>query len=104
MNELMRREKEYSSSIGHGISMPHTYSSSVTGSLLAVARLIPPVKCPYSRAEISLVFMVISPEDKPEEHLNQISRIAKFVSREEIREALMKAQNPAELFEIIEKG
>jgi mannitol/fructose-specific phosphotransferase system IIA component (Ntr-type) len=48
--------------------------------------------------------MVLSPENQPEEHLAQISKIAKFVTKEETRAALLAVKNSAELYQIIEKG
>lgn len=103
LEELVRREREYTSLIGHGISLPHAYSASITESILMVAKLVAPIQCKHSGAEILLVFMVISPEGQPEEHLGLISRIAKFVMREETRNALLEATDSDELYQIIGK-
>ncbi|MBE9536793.1 MAG: cation:proton antiporter [Proteobacteria bacterium] len=101
--ELVQREKEFSSIIGHGVSLPHTYTENLDKSILMIARLNPPIKCQHSEALIDLVFMVLSPENQPEEHLAQISKIAKFVTKEETRAALLAVKNSAELYNIIEK-
>ena len=104
LEELIRREKDYSSLIGHGISLPHTYTDSIEESILTVARLNKPVKCRHSGAEILFVFMVLSPAGRPEEHLGLISKIAKFVMREETRRALQKATSADGLYQVIERG
>lgn len=102
--ELVQREKEFSSIIGHGVSLPHTYTENLDKSVLMISRLNTPIKCSHSKADIELVFMVLSPENQPEEHLSHISKIAKFVMKEETRAALLAAKNSADLYQIIEKG
>ncbi len=51
-----------------------------------------------------MVFMIISPEDRPEEHLSHISKIAKFVMKEDTREALLTAKTRRELFRLLQEG
>ncbi len=102
--ELMAREKEYTSMIGHGVSVPHAYSTETKESFFALAKVSPPVRCSHTGADISLVFMVISPEGHPEEHLTLISRIAKFVVKEETRAALLAGESKGEIYSIVEKG
>ncbi|MDH3973567.1 MAG: cation:proton antiporter [Deltaproteobacteria bacterium] len=104
MKDLLAREKDFSSAIGHGISLPHTYTDQLDESILILARVDPPIICPHDETRISLVFMVLSPHDRPEEHLTQISRIAKFVMSEETREALLKAQNRREIYRLLQRG
>lgn len=102
--ELLGREREYTSVIGHGVSLPHTYANSINESVFALARVSPPVRCPHTNAEISLVFMVLSPKGHPEEHLTLISRIAKFIMKKDSIDHLMKAENAHELYNLIKKG
>ncbi len=104
LENLLKRESEFSSSIGHGISLPHTYTKQLDESILLLARVSPPIACPHDDAEVSMVFMIISPEDRPEEHLSHISKIAKFVMKEETREALLMAKTRRELFRLLQEG
>lgn len=101
---LIIREKEHTSLIGHGISLPHTYTTSIDRSVLLVAKLNKPAVCQHNNAEISIVFMVISSEGQPEAHLGLISKIAKFAMKETTRQTLYKATTVDELYYIIEKG
>ncbi len=102
--ELLRKEREFSSSIGKGISLPHTYTDGIDRSIFLVARLDEPCRCPHTGSEVSLVFLVLSPEDRPDEHLSLISRIAKLVMKDGVREAMLGAESPGDLYRIIEKG
>jgi len=95
--ELVQREKEFSSLLGFEISLPHVYCSGISKSLMLVAKLEKPVQTEAGDL-ISLVFLVISPEDQPEEHLAQISKIAKFISSEEHRMGLQAASDATELY------
>lgn len=104
LRELVQREEEFSSLLGHGISLPHTYSKNIDATLVVIARVKDPISCKHSGSDISLVFMLLSPEEQPVEHLNQISQIAKFVMREETRVALLEAQNDKELLNVIMHG
>ena len=97
-DELVEREKEFSSMLGFQTCLPHLYCTGIKQSLMLVAKLNSPMRPSEGKDMISFVFMVISPEDRPQEHLAQISKIAKFISMEENRVALQKASNETELF------
>ena len=100
--ELNQREEEFTSLIGHGISLPHTYTDAISETLVMVTRVTPPIPCRHTGSDIALVFMVLSPENNPVEHLNQISKIAKFIMKEENRVSLLKAESAEQLYAIIE--
>jgi mannitol/fructose-specific phosphotransferase system IIA component (Ntr-type) len=104
LDELLKREEEFTSLIGHGISLPHTYSTVVEESQVMVARIKPGIPCQHTGSDIELVFMLLSPEDQPVEHLNRISRIAKFVMKEQHRESLLHAIDEYELYDIINQA
>lgn len=104
LNELLKREEEFTSLIGHGISLPHTYTAAVDEPQVMVARIKPGIPCQHTGSDIELVFMLLSPEDQPVEHLNRISRIAKFVMKEQHRESLLHAIDEFELYDIINEA
>jgi len=97
-HELVDREAEFTSLIGYGIALPHTYSSKVDTTRLMVAKVDPPVPCQHTGDPIALVFLLLSPVNQPVEHLNLISKIAKFVMKEEQRKAMLRAKTSKELF------
>ncbi|MCB1052892.1 MAG: cation:proton antiporter [Acidobacteria bacterium] len=99
--QLVAGEKEFSSLIGHGISLPHLYSEHVKQPVLAVAKLEEPVACLHTGAQIQLVFLLISPQEQPVAHLNMISRIAQLVMDPDVREALFAATDRQALYEAL---
>lgn len=103
-SELLDREAEFTSLIGYGIALPHTYSSKVKSTRLMAAKLDPPLPCQHTGEDISLVFLLLSPVNQPVEHLNMISRIAKFVMKAEQRQSILNAKTPEELYGIISKS
>lgn len=101
--DLLSREEEFSSIIGHGIALPHCYSEDVNESLLILAKQEVPLYRRLAETEIKLVFMIISPVDRPDTHLELISQIAKLVIHEQNRNELIAAKSPFELFQILQK-
>lgn len=102
--DLLDREAEFTSLIGYGIALPHTYSSAVSSTRLMAAKVEPPLPCQHTGEDISLVFLLLSPVNQPVEHLNMISRIAKFVMKEEQRKAILSAETPEALYRIISES
>lgn len=101
--DLLSREEEFSSIIGHGIALPHCYSKDIKESLLILAKQEVPLFSRFADTEIELVFMIISPVDRPDAHLGLISRIAKHVIQEQNRKELIAAKSPFELFQMLQK-
>lgn len=100
-SELLDREAEFTSLIGYGIALPHAYSDAVKEARLMVAKVDPPLDCQHTGDNISLVFLLLSPVNQPAEHLNMISKIAKFVMKEAQREQMQAAQTPEDLYDVI---
>ncbi len=104
LGNLLEREEEFTSLLGHGISMPHTYSTALDEAILLVAKPKTPIPCIHTGTRIELVFMLISPEDQPTEHLTNISQIARLISKETGRTALMAAENQMDLYKAVIQG
>ena len=104
LKDLLAREEEFTSLLGHGISMPHSYSNKIENGMLLVARPKIPIPCQHTGSGIELVFMLLSPEDQPTEHLGHISHIARLIGKETGRTALLTAETPDALYEAVVQG
>ena len=102
--ELWKREEDYTSLVGNGIALPHAWSSHVNQPSLMVARSEEGVRCSLTDCSISYVFMLLSPVGNPEEHLANLSAIARLVGSESQREQLNQARTPSELYDQIVSG
>ena len=104
VRELISRERQFSSLLGHGIALPHLHTQGVEESILSIAKVDPPIPCKQTGLNIELVFLVLSPEGDPAKHLKQISKIAKFIMKKPNREAFMKVTEAQGLYQVIEEG
>jgi PTS system nitrogen regulatory IIA component len=101
LTQLLEREKEYTSLLGHGISMPHVHAREIEEAILLVARPEKGIACDHTGGDIDLIFMLLSPEDEHTEHLARISHIARIVGKEADRLALLEAKTTDDLYEAI---
>ena len=92
------RESVLSTGIGFGIAIPHAKSSSVTDLCLVAgvsAHLIP--FDALDNEPVRLFFLLVGPETAAGLHVKVLSRIARVVRRDAVREALLQAPS-AEAF------
>ena len=101
INHLIALEHEYSSVIGHGVALPHTYIDGIERSLLMVAKMNKPVICQHGTDEIAYVVLLLSPKDKPEVHIKALSEISKFIVNDDNRKKLASAQTKSDLITIL---
>ena len=104
-NAVIERENIISTSVGHGIAIPHGKSSSVKESF--VVYLKPSNEFRWDKDEesdVNLIFMIGVPEEGGNKtHLKYISKISKRLIHESFRAQLLKAQNVEETYEILKK-
>lgn len=100
--ELVNRERLFSSSIGHGVAIPHTYCKVIQARRCVVA-VLPDglVRSPDDAEPIRLVFLVVGPPGDPEGHLACMAEIAGLVSDQEMRDRLLRADSFGELAAIV---
>lgn len=105
-NEIVRviseREALGSTGIGDGVAIPH-------GKLRGLGRMI----VAFGRSKkgvdfqaldgrpVFLFFLLLTPEDRPGEHLKALARIARILKNPALRESLLNVQDRDELQRII---
>lgn len=99
--EMWKREEDYTSLLGNGIALPHTWSADVDQATVVVARPQAHVICPLTGRPIEIVFMLLSPVGNANEHLEHLSFIARLIGSQAQRKRIMHARDPEELFELI---
>jgi len=96
------REQVLSTGIGYGIAIPHAKSASVRTLELVCGSS--PVGVPFDALDgepVRLFFMLVGPEDIAGQHVKALSRIARVVRRESVRESLLKARTPSEFHQVL---
>jgi len=96
------RESVLSTGIGLGIAIPHAKSSSIDSLALVCGRTAQPIPFEALDGEpVRLVFLLVGPESAAGQHVKALSRIARLVRRESVRDALLAAATPEEFYRVI---
>jgi nitrogen PTS system EIIA component len=101
-NAVLEREAVLSTGIGHGIAIPHAKSAAVDTLWLV---------CGSSREGIAfdaldgqpvrLFFLLLGPDSAAGQHVKALSRIARLVRGDQVREALLSAESPEAFHQIL---
>jgi nitrogen PTS system EIIA component len=96
------REAVVSTGIGFGVAIPHARSSAVTQLTLVCGVSSAPVPFDSIDGEpVRLFFMIVGPESSAGQHVKVLSRIARLVRRENVRERLCEARTPDEFYDVL---
>jgi PTS system nitrogen regulatory IIA component len=96
------REQVLSTGIGYGIAIPHAKSATIHDLQLVCGSR--PVGVAFDALDgepVRLFFLLVGPEGAAGLHVKALSRIARVVRREAVREALLKAQTPEEFHQVL---
>ena len=95
---LFAREKLGSTGLGHGVAVPHGRLASLKKAVGVFIRSKEPI--PFDAPDgkpVSLIFILLVPENATGEHLEVLSKLAGRFSQKAIREALMAATSAEEV-------
>ena len=102
---VLKREELGSTGIGRGIAVPHTKHPSVTEPIGTVGVSHNGVDFMSLDGEpVNLFFMLISPLDKPSEHLQALENISKQLQDETFCRFLKQAKTPADVNQVLEEA
>jgi mannitol/fructose-specific phosphotransferase system IIA component (Ntr-type) len=102
LGAVEERENVLSTGIGFGVAIPHARSSAV--SELSMVCGLSPVPVPYDSIDgepVRLFFLIVGPESSAGQHVKILSRIARLVRRENLRERLCAAGTPDRFYEAL---
>lgn len=94
LQAVLEREAMTPTSIGEGCAIPHAKTDLVADPILAAIRLANPVD--FNDPEgtlVRLVFLIVSARDQASGHLRLLSKLARMLSGEELRLALLSARD-----------
>jgi nitrogen PTS system EIIA component len=93
------REAVLSTGIGFGVAIPHARSPAVRE--LSVVSGLTSVPVPYDSIDgdpVRLFFLIVGPEASAGQHVKVLSRIARLVRHEDLREQLCSARTAGEFY------
>lgn len=99
LDGLLARERLGSTSVGHGVAIPHAKLSSVTTPMLALLTADEGVDFSAPDNElVDIFFALILPEEDEGEHLKSLSCVSQLIREEAIRRSIRAAQESDDLF------
>ncbi len=105
IRSVLEREKRGSTGFGRGVAVPHVKHKSVKKMIAAVGLSQRGIEFnALDRQPVYSVFLLLSPEDRPEEHLQAMEVIFKNLSKDAFRRLLRQSQTPDQVRALLEEA
>jgi len=105
LSKLIEREKKGSTGFGRGVAVPHVKHGSIERMAAAVGLSQRGIDFDaLDRQPVYSIFLLLSPEDKPEEHLQAMEIIFKSLSADQFRRFLRQASTVEEVRTLLEEA
>jgi nitrogen PTS system EIIA component len=99
---LLERESLGSTGIGNGVAIPHGKLSFITNMVVAFGRSSRGVDFQSLDAKpVYLFFLLVTPDNKPGDHLKALARISRILKNPVLRENLKRTSDRQELKRLI---
>jgi mannitol/fructose-specific phosphotransferase system IIA component (Ntr-type) len=102
LGAVEEREAVLSTGIGFGVAIPHARSSAVQELTLVCG--VSPEPVPFDSIDgepVRLFFLIVGPESSAGQHVKVLSRIARLVRRDNVRDRLSQARTPQEFYDAL---
>ena len=101
ISAVLTKEEKHSSILANGVAVPHFHLDNLVNPLCFLVRVDGQISLDtFDEHPIDLIFLLFSPKDKPELHLQMLSEIAKSVkSREQVEQ--IHSVSDAEVFGLL---
>lgn len=102
-DSLFARERLGSTSLGHGVAIPHGRIKGLKSPMAALFRLAKPIvfDAPDEQPVGLLIFLLV-PEAATQKHLEILAEIAEMLSDKDLRTRLMHTSNASELHALVQ--
>jgi len=96
---LIERERLGSTGIGEGVALPHGRLKGLTQAVGAFATLAQEMDYDaLDRKPVRMAFALLVPEKATDEHLQILAQLARLFSDKRVRERLLEAKTPDEVY------
>ncbi|MDD2406840.1 MAG: PTS sugar transporter subunit IIA [Sphaerochaetaceae bacterium] len=103
--EIMKQEQMGSTCVGCGCAIPHARTDALNHTVLAVARIIPPIpSATFDNLPISLVFLMAGPKKSASLHLRLLSKLARLLHDQTFREQLFQVPDQESFYSLLCEG
>ncbi len=102
---VIKREKKGSTGFGHGVAVPHVKTPEVQRCVAAVGLHAAGVDFnALDRQPVHAIFLLLSPEEQPEAHLDAMETLFGTLSQDQFRKFLKQAKSVAEVVTLLEEA
>ena len=102
---ILARERKGSTGFGHGVAVPHVKSTHIDGLKVAVGISEAGVEFnALDKQPVHSIFLLLSPEEKPEEHIDAMEAIFGNLSKDQFRRFLKQARTVEEVLVLLEEA
>ncbi len=105
VKSIVKREKRGSTGFGHGVAVPHVKHPAINR--MAVAVGISRTGIDFNALDkqpVYSIFLLLSPEDRPEDHLDAMEVIFGNLSQDTFRRFLRQARNVQDVLTLLEEA
>lgn len=99
-SNIMTIESEFASCVGNNVILPHAYIGGISESIVLFAKMKSPAACTGSSEEIKFVFLILSPKNNPDMHIQTLSRISNFITSDLNMKGILNAGSKEELIQL----
>ena len=102
---IIARENKGSTGLNHGVASPHTKSAAVHTPMAAIGVSRGGVDFnSLDKQPVYSIFLLLSPEEKPELHLDAIQAIFSHLSKDQFRRFLRQASSVKEVLTLLDEA
>ena len=104
LKAIIDRERIMTTGIGNGVAVPHCKTAAVNRlvAALGISREGIDFEAPDNQPA-RLIFILVAKENNPGPHVRALAKLAKLLSKEGVRDALVASSSPEDLLEIIKQ-
>lgn len=102
---VVQRENQGSTGFGKGVAVPHAKHAAVKKMVATIGRSSAGVDfAALDRAPVYSVVLLLSPQDKPDEHLQAMENIFRHLQQDNFRRFLRQADTVEAIIDLIEEA
>ena len=102
---VISRERKGSTGFGHGVAVPHVKSAKIDKISVAIGISNDGIEFnALDKQPVYALFLLLSPEDRPEEHLDAMEAIFGNLSQEQFRRFLRQASTVEEVVTLLDEA
>ena len=101
---VLAREAAVATDLGNGVAVPHARCPRFGAPLVVFGRSEDGVIFSTASPQVvHFVFLLVTPQERPEMQLSLLAKIARLVGDPAVRDRLRRARSPAEVLETLAK-